>query len=142
MSETTFASGSCRCGQFTCEIHAEPQFMVQCHCRDCKKMSGTGHMSIAFFREQDVNCQGEVKGYAVTTDTGNQSTRHFCPTCGSRLYGVNTGREGIMTIPVGMLEDSSWFQPERVIYTKHQDDWDITSDQIPRFEITPQVQNK
>ena len=138
MTKPPFATGSCRCGQFSYEISAAPTFMVQCHCRDCQKMSGTGHMSIAFFKEGDVACSGETSSFAVTTDSGNESTRHFCPTCGSRLYGVNSGRPGIVTVPVGTLDDSSWFRPERVIYTKHQKDWDITSEDLPRFEVTPQ----
>ncbi|MGB5210758.1 MAG: GFA family protein [Gammaproteobacteria bacterium] len=137
MSEPVFANGSCRCGATRYVIRGEPVLMAQCHCVDCQKASGTGHMSLAFFKEQDVEIAGEPVAYAVNTDSGNQKIFHFCPTCGSRLHGRNTGRPGITVIPVGCLDDTSWFRPQSVVYTKYRQKWDITSEKVPNFEEMP-----
>ncbi len=137
MSDQPFATGSCRCGANHFVIHNAPVLMAQCHCTDCQKASGTGHMSLAFFKEQDLDFSGEPTAYTVTTDSGNEKTYHFCTTCGSRLYGTNTGRPGMVVVPVGCLEDTSWFKPGAVVYTRDRPPWDITTDQVPNFETMP-----
>jgi hypothetical protein len=137
MTDSTFATGGCRCGSITLRIANEPKLMAQCHCSDCQKATGTGHVSAAFFADEDVTVSGDAKGYTVTADSGNQSTRYFCPDCGSRLYGNNTGRPGITSIAVGCLDDHSWYSPGAVVYTKRRQDWDHTSTDIANFDAMP-----
>ena len=71
MSAKPFATGRCLCGAVTYTINAAPLAMGQCHCKDCQQSSGTGHMSLAFFKKADV----EVKG-TLCTGGGN-------PVCGT-----------------------------------------------------------
>jgi len=137
MGKSLFATGGCACGVITYEITGKPKTMVQCHCLDCQKATGTGHISLAFFSEDDVSISGIAKGHTTVTDSGNQSTRHFCPDCGSLLYGLNSGRPGLITIAVGSVDDHSWFSSKAVVYSKHRPDWDITSTDIPNFEAMP-----
>ncbi len=130
-------TGRCSCGEITYSISGEPKTMVQCHCIDCQRATGTGHISLGFFSQDDVTINGEAKGFTTTTDSGNQNTRYFCPTCGSRLYGLNSGRPGTITIAVGCLDDQSWFSPNAVVYTRRRQHWDITNTDIPNFEAMP-----
>ncbi len=137
MTKPPFASGRCTCGAITYTVTAAPKTMVQCHCRDCQKSTGTGHVSQAFFAKKDVHIHGQASAYTTTTDGGNQSTRYFCPTCGSRIYGLNSGRPTTITLAVGCMDDHSWFSPKLVVYTKHRNDWDITRTDIPNFNEMP-----
>ena len=98
MSNEPFAKGHCLCGAVSYIINAKPVRMAQCHCKDCQRTSGTGHMSLAFFKKEDVIIRGATASYASTADSGNINTRHFCPTCGSRVYGENSGQPGIIGI--------------------------------------------
>jgi hypothetical protein len=132
-----FAKGGCRCGEISLTVHARPKLMVQCHCLDCQKTSGTGHTSNAYFAENDVTIEGEANEYTVVADSGSTMVRYFCPKCGSRLYGYNSERPGLISIPVGCLENQSWFTPQAVLYTSRRHDWDITNDEIPNFEKMP-----
>jgi hypothetical protein len=111
--------------------------MVQCHCAQCRKLSGTGHASQAFFESGDVEISGQPSSYVFTADSGNTKTYHFCPTCGSRLHGKNSGRPGITIVPVGCFEDNSWFSPHGVAYTICREAWDVTSEDVPNFETMP-----
>lgn len=129
--------GRCLCGQTEIAVEGTPLRMAQCHCRDCQKASGTGHMSLVFLKEGAVKIDGELKGYEVTADSGNLSTRFFCPECGSRMLGKNTGRPGIVAVPVGVLDDRSWFTSQAVVYCKNRDHWDVTDKSIPNFEAMP-----
>ncbi len=77
-------------------------------------------MSLAFFKKDDVTILGKTASYPSTADSGNINTRHFCPTCGSRVYGENSGRPGVIGIAVGCLDKNDWFSAQAVVYTKRR----------------------
>ena len=137
MDSKPFATGHCLCGAVSFVLHGAPIGTGQCHCKDCQRASGTGHMSIARFHKADVEMQGETTGYAVTADSGNVNTRHFCPKCGSRLFGENSGFPGVVNVSVGCVDDNNWFVPGRVVYAKDRPAWDATSTDVPNFERMP-----
>lgn len=129
-----FAKGKCLCEALSWVAKAPPVRMVQCHCKDCQRSTGTGHISNAIFKQEDVEVTGASASFAVTADSGNTLTRHFCATCGGRVFGFSSGRPGLISIMVGTADDNSWFSPAAVIYTKHRAAWDITRKDVPNFE--------
>ena len=94
-------------------------------------------MSLVFFKKDDVAILGKTASYPSTADSGNINTRHFCPTCGSRVYGENSGRPGVIGIAVGCLDQNDWFSAEAVVYTKGRAAWDKTPEDVPNFERMP-----
>jgi hypothetical protein len=97
-------------------------------------------MSLAFFKTGDVSREGATGTYSVTAESGNTVTRHFCATCGSRVFTENTGRPGLIGIAVGSADSSDWFEPAVVVYTRNRAKWDRTSTEIPNFESAQIVQ--
>ena len=95
-------TGRCLCGAVSYSINGQPLGMGQCHCKDCQRASGTGHMSLARFRKDDIVITGQTTSFASRADSGNTNTRHFCPTCGSRIYGENSARPGVVNVSVGV----------------------------------------
>lgn len=132
-----FATGHCLCGAVSYKAKAAPVATGQCHCKDCQRASGTGHMSLAFFKREDLDIDGETANYGVTADSGNINTRHFCPKCGGRLFGENSARPGLMAVAVGSADDNSWFATQRVVYVKDKPAWDVTSTDVPNFDMMP-----
>jgi hypothetical protein len=53
------------------------------------------------------------------------------------MYGYNGQKPGTISIPVGCLDDRSWFSPQVVLYASQREDWDITSDEVPTFDKMP-----
>ena len=47
-------TGGCACGAIRFEIAGEPLFQNDCQCRDCQRMSGTGHGSYLTFLRKGV----------------------------------------------------------------------------------------
>ncbi len=139
MPDGAFVTGKCLCGAVSYEVAGEPVRMSQCHCRDCQRASGTGHMSLAFFKADGVALHGETRSFSVTADSGNLVTRHFCPVCGSRLFSENSARPGLIGLAVGCMEERDWFEPQMVVFTKNRSAWDVTPSKVPSFEAAAPV---
>ena len=131
------AAGGCQCGAVRFAVKGRPIRMAQCHCRDCQQASGTGHMSNAIFRAEDVTVAGRTASYASAADSGNTLTRHFCPVCGSRLFLVTSARPDMMVMAAGAFDDSRWFRPQVVLFTKRRPAWDLIDETVPQFEGMP-----
>ncbi|MGE0025356.1 MAG: GFA family protein [Hyphomicrobium sp.] len=137
MTREVNVSGGCLCGAVRFKVSGTPIRMAQCHCLDCQRASGTGHMSNAIFNAADVEISGATASYASTSDSGNVLTRHFCPTCGGRVFLTSKARPGKIVMAVGAFDDMSWFEPEIVLFTKRRPHWDITTEDVPNFEAGP-----
>lgn len=137
MPDKPFATGRCQCGGVSFTLAGPPVTMGQCHCKDCQRATGTGHISLARFKREDVTIGGTTKTFAVTADSGNINTRHFCPNCGSRLFGENSAFPGMINVTAGSVDDNSWFAPQRVLYVKARPAWDITSEIVPNYDAMP-----
>ena len=109
-------TGSCLCGRVKYEARGEPLFCVVCHCRDCQKASGGGHMPVVGVRKADFSMTGEARVFGV---------RAFCPHCGSMLLGLPQSAPDLVTLYAGALDDPCpAFEPEYVQFTRHRRDWD------------------
>jgi hypothetical protein len=129
-------TGGCMCGIIRYECSAEPILMVNCHCRDCQRATGTAFASGILVPCNAVTIAGDVKYYDVTGESGKIVSRGFCANCGSRLFGKPPIPE-LMSIMAGSLDDSSWFQPEMDIYTDSAQPWDYLNPGLPKFAKLP-----
>lgn len=131
-------SGHCLCGAVAVVAKAAPVRMAQCHCMDCQRNTGTGHSNNSIFHEGDVEVMGgPTRGFTVTADSGNVLTRYFCETCGSRMFAFNSGRPGMITLPAGVFEDTSWYEPRVVLYRGRRKAWDPELHSVEAFDAMP-----
>lgn len=137
MSEKNFATGGCLCGKINYSINSEPLFMGQCHCDDCRKTTGTGHASNAFFPKDSVTISGKATTHEIVTDSGSTLTRSFCSDCGSRLFSKNSVNKAVMGVTAGTFDNSDWFAPQFIVYNKSKPQWDCMDENVPTFESMP-----
>ena len=130
-------AGGCLCGAVRYESTMEPVAGGHCHCLDCRKSSGTGHCSHVVLPKPALTVSGATTGFDKETDSGNTVTRHFCPTCGSPVYSVNSGFPDLIFPRASSLDDPTVFQPQMRVYTKRQPAWDVMDDSLPAFEEMP-----
>lgn len=131
MSETR--KGSCHCGAVTYELSKDPIWVGQCQCTNCQKFTGTGHATNMIVPRDAMTVTGETQTYSYDADSGNHMTRHFCPTCGSPIYGESSGNEAMVNFRVGSLDDPSSVTPQTVIYTDSRCSWDLVDSELPSF---------
>ena len=133
-------TGGCQCGAVTYEAKGDPAMVIQCHCLNCQKSSGTGHVPFAGFAEPQVTVKGKTKAFSYIADSGGKATSNFCPECGSTLFGTTTSFPGVMAIRLGSMNDSSAFQPQMAVYAKRMRGWDHDLKGAPTFETMPPMQ--
>lgn len=129
------AEGGCLCGEIRYVASGPAMFVSQCCCKDCQKATGTGHTTIIGLRRSQIDLKGTPKTFTNAGETGGQVTRHFCGTCGGRLYttGDLPGDE-VLILQAGSLDDPGIVSPESVIYTKDAVSWDFFDPDLPKFE--------
>ena len=107
----TEVTGGCLCGDVRFTATGEPKRVGICHCFDCRKHHGALFHSSAIFDESAVTVEGETRDYAG---------RHFCPRCGSSVFG-RSGDE--VEINLGSLDEIDRFQPTYELWTIRREGW-------------------
>jgi hypothetical protein len=130
-------TGGCACGAIRFEIAGEPLGQNHCQCRDCQRISGTGHGSYMGFLRADMRLTGQPKGWDLLDDNGNGKTQVFCPTCGAPLYITFAVMPDFLALHAASLDDPSRFRPQMVTYTVRGHAWDQLDPSLPTFERMP-----
>jgi hypothetical protein len=133
-------TGGCSCGAVRYEVQGTPLYAVHCHCRDCQRASGTGHVPVMGMPKALFRVTGETSSYAVAGMSGLKSIRHFCPTCGSLLFGTPEMAPDAVSVYVGSLDDPSVFKPAAVLFTRDRPTWDAIAGDLPEFDTMPAPQ--
>jgi hypothetical protein len=136
MAETK--TGGCLCGAIRYETSGAPLFSLLCHCRDCQRQSGSGHIAAlrvpaAGFRI----IKGTPALYETVADSGNTVTRAFCGTCGSGLYVQVSTRPDLIGLRAPSLDDPSGFRPEADIFVQSAQPWDTLHPDLPHYPTYP-----
>ena len=131
-------SGGCLCGAVRYECAGEPQFALQCHCRDCQLQSGAPHVAAVRMPSAEFRIvHGSPRRYIAKADSGNDITRVFCGECGTPLYVQVSSRPDIVGVRVCTFDDASWFRPEANIFVKSAQPWDHRDPAVPAFPTYP-----
>jgi hypothetical protein len=133
----TTHKGSCLCGAVTYEATGEAVFSLQCHCLDCQKASGAGHVAMAVFPEAAVTTKGRFKSFKTKADSGKMADRQFCPECGSWISGRPESAPGMVALTLATMQDSSDLSVKMRVYDKRRQPWDVVDPAIPAFPAMP-----
>lgn len=110
-------TGGCRCGNVRIIATGDPYRVGLCHCFDCRKTHGALFHASAIFPETAVRVDGETRDY---------QSRHFCPHCGSQLFG-RSGDE--IEVNLGALDEIDRFRPTYELWTIRREGW------LPEFPL-------
>lgn len=136
-TSATIHRGGCQCGAVRYEVEGTPLVVAHCHCQACQRGSGAGHSTGAMFPDDRFRLTGRVAEFRYESDNGNQVARHFCPVCGSPVYGRNSGTTGYVTVTLGTVDDSSGFDPQVTVFARNRNVWDHVDEGLVTFEAQP-----
>jgi hypothetical protein len=104
-------TGGCLCGDVRITATGRPNRTGICHCLDCRKHHGALFHASAIFPIDAVN---------ITGDTADYQGRHFCPRCGSSIFGL-TGDE--VEVNLGILDAPNQLRPSYELWTIRRETW-------------------
>jgi hypothetical protein len=137
MHSHAMLTGGCRCGAVRYRASGTPESQGLCHCRDCQRLSGSGHVGFICLPSEAVTIEGETLVRAGMGGSGRTAERHYCPTCLSQLFGTSEIMPGKTNIYAGSLDDPAQFTPQFAIFVRSRPPWDRSSAGLQCFETLP-----
>ena len=127
--------GSCACGKVTVSGNAEPIFSGVCHCTSCQRATGSAFNSVVAVPEAAVTISGPITQFDGVGDSGKATHRRFCPVCGTSIALTADIMPGVVMLPTGTLDDSSWLKPAMQIYCDSAQPWAV----LPGLQSFPKM---
>ncbi|MGM5024046.1 GFA family protein [Tardiphaga sp. 367_B4_N1_1] len=127
-------SGGCLCGSIRYTVTASPTVVSLCHCRNCRKQSGSTRSINWIVQEQDLAVTGELATYCDTGESGKAVLRQFCPRCGSPIRTLAEVMPGLAILKAGSLDDTAPNVPQRASYTANAAAWELLALDCPQFQ--------
>jgi len=127
---------SCSCGAIRGTVAGPLDTVVNCHCSDCRKMSGCAFSSMVVSPEAATTLtQGrELLGaYALTEAT----TKYFCSRCGTPLYNVNGRYAGLRMLYLGAIDGHERLAPAFNAFCRSKLGWVDRIDELTSYAATP-----
>jgi len=104
-------SGKCLCSKVSYLCYSEPTAIFNCHCKDCRKATGSVFGTNLFFSEKNVKINGELSIFKHISDSGSTMKKLFCPCCGSLMFGKNSSKKNIISIRAGTIDQINKIKP-------------------------------
>lgn len=131
--ETISLAGGCLCGAVRYEVRGEPRHFYHCHCRRCRKSSGTGHATNLMLGAATlVFTAGETLLRRYKVPDAERFTRQFCSVCGSSVARV-APEIGMVIVPAGSLDGPLPVRPQARIFWASRADWSCDDTPLPRY---------
>lgn len=124
--------GSCLCGSVRYEIDGELGEFGYCHCRSCRKASGSAHAAnapVERARFRLVNGGNTLREY----ESSPGKLRAFCSACGSPIYAYLTASADLLRIRLGSLDTPFEAEPRAHTWVSDKASWDKIADGLPQF---------
>lgn len=130
-------TGSCLCQAVTFEVRGEPVSFYHCHCRRCRKATGTGHSSNIICKAEGIKwLSGEERVNRYKLAEAKRFASWFCRECGSALPRYDASMNTVV-IPAGSLDCEPPIEAEARIFWGSRANWSCSNRELPQFDEYP-----
>ena len=109
-------TGQCLCGNITYSADTDIKLMANCHCTDCRTVTGAAYATMLFIEESALQVNGTPSVFHHVADSGAQMEKHFCSACGSQLFTKNSNRVGLIGLRAGGIDQPELVKPGVNVY--------------------------
>ena len=131
--QTMAFTGRCLCGAVQYRSSGPVVFMGNCYCTDCRRESGTGHITAVAVPDPTLETIGTTTDFIKKADSGKEIRNTFCSICATTIYTHPSGLPGLALIRAGTLDDVSQVKPQINMYTACAPAWDPPADVATSF---------
>jgi len=131
-------TGSCLCGSVRYRVSGAAVRFYHCHCRRCRKATGTGHASNLLVTPLAslTWLAGEELLRRYKVPEAERFYNCFCSQCGSPLPRAVPELDGVV-LPAGTLDAEPPMQPHARIFWDSRAEWSCRGDGIPTYPEYP-----
>lgn len=130
---TTAITGSCFCKTVQYRIKSAIAMAVNCHCNNCKKISGGAFASLAVVREKHLEITSGEESLA-TYQLSENLKKHFCSRCGSPIFNRNSRYPGRCMLALGSLDNPAIVTPSVNVHCENRLAWVSLDETLQNFE--------
>jgi hypothetical protein len=124
--------GSCLCGNFRFELEGNVLFLKNCHCSQCRKLTGSTYATYVRARTKDLKVLSGSD--ALTTyERRPGNVIAFCKHCGS-VVPYPPQHSPQVEFLAGLLDDDPGARVAYHIYVASRAPWHELEDALPRFD--------
>ncbi len=128
--------GSCLCKAVKYEVIGEFEDFYLCHCKYCRKGSGSAHASNLFSSKAEIKwLEGKEKVRVFELENTNH-VRSFCLSCGSALPNIQMGGK-LLVVPAGSLDSSLDKKADGHIFISDKANWDEKLEMVKKYSRFP-----
>lgn len=121
--------GGCLCGAVRFHAHGEPTFVAHCHCRSCRRQTGSVISTFAGYGTGDVEW---TKGRPASFASSPGVIRGFCPSCGTPLAYESDKRAGQIDLFLGTFDTPEDLPARLHVWTEARIPWFHADEHLPR----------
>jgi hypothetical protein len=130
-------SGQCYCSAVSYSGTADPAYTCDCHCLDCRRLSGSGHLALMLVPAGAMTFSGPLQNHSGVVDSGARVSNHFCGVCGSQIYKSGEMMPDMAFIVASTLDDPEIYQPQASLYMSRALSWDAPNPATEHFTEMP-----
>jgi hypothetical protein len=133
MSSNAKRKGGCLCGSVRYETFGEPFAVTHCHCRTCRKHNGAPVVTLAGFKSEQVEFNGDERS---VYESSPGVARTFCGKCGTPLTWEGDGGDlgPIFEFHISTFDDPDVLVPTAHAFYPERISWFDIADKLPRHE--------
>ena len=122
--------GGCRCGAVRFEANGEPQEVIYCHCRDCRRSNGAPISLFCGYRREQLTWRGDPK----THESSPGVYRSFCGVCGSPISYEDERIPDMVYLHAGVFDEPERLEPREHNWISQRLPWFDIRDRLPRHQ--------
>jgi hypothetical protein len=130
-------TGTCLCGTVRFEVQGDFERFYLCHCRHCRKDTGSAHAANLFSTTARLRWLGGEDHIARFQLPGTRHSKSWCTTCGSALPELQLDGT-LLKVPAGSLDTEVPNTPDAHLFTASRAGWDHALERIPMIEGLPE----
>ena len=124
--------GSCLCGSVRYELSAELGDFGYCHCKSCRKASGSAHAANAPIDRPHFHFVGSSETLREFESSPGKF-RAFCSRCGSPIYAYVAATPDVLRLRLGSLDTPFPRRAKAHTFVADKADWDHIDGDLPQF---------
>ena len=129
--------GQCLCGKVKYEVAGDAFGIYQCHCSQCRKITGSSSNSSCLISEQAFEWMAGESNITVYFDKSGYRS-DFCKSCGSPV--PNKFKDAsLYWVPAGSLEGSDVLKVAAHICTASKAKWDEIAENGAHYDNVPKL---